>query len=74
MKGLNAPETIFDSSIIPIIVALFFLKIIPMYLIACYAKSVSKSPYWSLAGALAFPLSVIMIWIGLWRETSTKTA
>lgn len=43
-------------------------KSVAMYLIACYAKSVNKSPYWCFVAILNVVLAVLVMWSGLWKS------
>ena len=69
-KGMSADKHLTDANteVILVFVALVFvMKFIAMYLIASYAKSVGKSPYWSFVGLLNFILALVSL-IGLWKS------
>lgn len=63
----TASETV--STALFIATAFYFLaKGIAIYLIASYAKSVGKSPYWGFVGVLNFTIALVLMISGLWRS------
>ena len=59
--------------IIKLFAAYFISKAIAIYFIACYAKSVGKSPYWGFVGLLNFILAMVFMGAKLWRSSAKRS-
>ncbi len=64
----DLPSDADTSVLIAIGAAYFLMKIIAIYLIACYAKSVNRNPYWCFVGVLNFVIAFILLMGGVWRS------
>ena len=70
-KGMSEDKNLADTNInvlLTFTASFFIMKFVAMYLIACYAKSVNKSPYWSFVGVLNFLLALPLLIFGLWKS------
>lgn len=71
---VNSSDTNIDL-LLALFAGYFAAKFIPAYLIACYAKSVSKTPYWSFLILLNFWLVLPLMILTFWRPKKlTKLA
>lgn len=64
----NGIKNIDISMIVPFLILVLVMKFLSMYLIASYAKTVEKTPYWSFVAVLSFGLSLPLMAFGLWRK------
>lgn len=70
-KGMAQDDSSSEAEtelILILAVIMLVLKSIAIYLIACYAKSVNKSPYWAFAGVVNFLIALPLLIFGLWRS------
>lgn len=74
-KGMAESKSSPDENIsffLIFIILTFLFKFVAMYLIACYAKSVLKSPYWSFVGILNILIALPLLIFGLWNSGKRK--
>lgn len=70
-KALGEEATASEAATTALFIAMafyFLAKGVAIYLIASYAKSVGKSPYWGFVGVLNFTIALILMIFGLWKS------